>query len=99
MRILIADAFPEEHRSRIAEVHDCAYEPDTTAERLPDRLPGCEVLVVRSTRVTAEALRSADALRLVIRAGSGTNTIDRDTAARSGIEVANVPGGNAVAAA
>lgn len=99
MRILIADAFPDEHRYRIAEAHDCAYEPDTTADQLPGRLAGRDVLVVRSTRVTAEALRSADALRLVIRAGSGTNTIDRDTAARSGIDVANVPGGNAIAVA
>src|SRR5699024_6266898 len=78
MRILVADSFPEEHRNRLAEAHDCAYEPDTTADQLPDRLVGCEVLVVRSTRVTAEALESADALRLVVRAGSGTNTIDRD---------------------
>jgi D-3-phosphoglycerate dehydrogenase / 2-oxoglutarate reductase len=99
MRILVADAFPEEHRSRLADAHYCAYEPDTTADQLPARLAGREVLVVRSTRVTAEALESADALRLVIRAGSGTNTIDRDAAARLGIHVCNVPGRNAIAVA
>ncbi|MHA6800200.1 NAD(P)-dependent oxidoreductase [Bounagaea algeriensis] len=99
MRILVADSFPEEHRNRLAEAHDCAYEPDTTADQLPDRLVGCEVLVVRSTRVTAEALESADALRLVVRAGSGTNTIDRDAASRLGIHVSNVPGRNAIAVA
>ncbi|GAA2363574.1 hypothetical protein GCM10009854_49150 [Saccharopolyspora halophila] len=99
MRILVADAFPEQHRNRLAEAHDCAYEPDTTAEQLPARLGGCEVLVVRSTRVTAEALENADALRLVIRAGSGTNTIDCDAASRLGIRVANVPGRNAIAVA
>jgi len=99
MRVLVADAFPEEHRSRLAEAHDSAYEPDTTADQLATRLPGCEVLVVRSTRVTAEALESADSLRLVIRAGSGTNTIDCDAASRLGIHVCNVPGRNAVAVA
>lgn len=99
MRILIADAFPEEHRGRLAEDHDCDYEPDTTADQLPVRLAGYDVLVVRSTRVTARALESADALRLVIRAGSGTNTIDRDTCSRLGIHVSNVPGRNAIAVA
>ncbi|MFC7339785.1 NAD(P)-dependent oxidoreductase [Saccharopolyspora griseoalba] len=99
MRVLVADAFPEEHRNRLAEAHECAYEPDTTADQLPARLAGCEVLVVRSTRVTAEALQAADALRLVIRAGSGTNTIDRETASRLGVHVCNVPGRNAIAVA
>ncbi|RRO18705.1 hydroxyacid dehydrogenase [Saccharopolyspora rhizosphaerae] len=99
MRILIADAFPEEHLDRIAAAHDCAYEPDTTANQLTDRIGDREVLVVRSTRVTAETLADARSLRLVVRAGSGTNTIDRDAASRLGIHVANVPGRNAVAVA
>lgn len=99
MKILIADAFPEEHRDRLAAAHDCAYEPDTTADQLADRIGGCAVLVVRSTRVTAETLQAADSLRLVIRAGSGTNTIDRDAASRLGIHVSNVPGRNAIAVA
>lgn len=99
MRILIADAFPEEHRNRLAAAHDCDYEPDTTADQLPADLAGYESLVVRSTRVTAQALESADALRLVIRAGSGTNTIDTDAASRLGIRVCNVPGRNAIAVA
>ncbi|GAB3686739.1 NAD(P)-dependent oxidoreductase [Saccharopolyspora tripterygii] len=99
MRILVADVFPEEHRNRLAAAHDCDYEPDTTADQLPAELAGYESLVVRSTRVTAQALESADALRLVIRAGSGTNTIDTDAASRLGIRVCNVPGRNAIAVA
>ncbi|TWF95452.1 NAD(P)-dependent oxidoreductase [Saccharopolyspora dendranthemae] len=99
MRILVADAFPEEYRHRLVAAHDCDYEPDTTADQLPAELAGYEVLVVRSTRVTAQALESADALRLVLRAGSGTNTIDHDAASRLGIHVCNVPGRNAIAVA
>jgi len=100
MRVLVADAFPEEARAEIAaRGHDCSYEPDLTAEQLPERVGGFDVLVVRSTRVEAAAIAAADALRMVIRGGSGTNTIDCDAAADRGIYVCNVPGRNAVAVA
>jgi D-3-phosphoglycerate dehydrogenase / 2-oxoglutarate reductase len=100
MKILIADTFPEPYRARLADDgHECAYEPDTTADQLPDRVPGFDCLIVRSTRVRADALRASDTLRLVIRAGSGTNTIDSATAAERGVHVCNVPGRNAIAVA
>ncbi|WP_019814206.1 NAD(P)-dependent oxidoreductase [Saccharomonospora saliphila] len=101
MRIFLADSFPDTSRSALADRgHDCAYEPDTTAGALAERLPGHDVLVVRSTKVTAETIEAAaDTLRLVIRAGSGTDTIDRDAAAARGICVCNVPGRNAPAVA
>lgn len=100
MRILIADAFPQAYLAELAERgHVCVHEPDTTTDRLPGELAGCEVLVVRSTEVTAAALEGADALRMVVRAGSGTNTIDCEAASRRGIHVCNVPGRNAVAVA
>ena len=100
MRILIADAFPDASLTEIAERgHDCARAPEVSAEQLPDHLAGCDILVVRSTKVTRAALEAADSLRVVIRAGSGTNTIDRDAATELGIAVCNVPGRNAVAVA
>jgi D-3-phosphoglycerate dehydrogenase len=58
-----------------------------------------DVLVVRSTRVTGSLFAAAPALRLVVRAGSGTNTIDCDEATRAGVLVANVPGRNSIAVA
>lgn len=100
MRILVADAFPEASLTELADrAHDCVYEPDTSSEELPDKLVGCDALIVRSTKVPAAAIEAADALRLVIRAGSGTNTIDCDAASSRGIHVCNVPGRNAVAVA
>ncbi|MEV0702581.1 NAD(P)-dependent oxidoreductase [Saccharopolyspora sp. NPDC050389] len=100
MRVLLADAFPAAHLAELAEHgHDCAYRPDTTTDQLADRLAGFDALVVRSTRVPASAFERADGLRLVIRAGSGTNTIDREAASRRGIHVCNVPGRNAAAVA
>jgi D-3-phosphoglycerate dehydrogenase len=100
MKILIADTFPETYRERLVDDgHECAYEPDSTAADLPDRVPGFEGLIVRSTKVQADTLRASDTLRLVIRAGSGTNTIDSATAAERGVHVCNVPGRNAIAVA
>jgi D-3-phosphoglycerate dehydrogenase len=100
MKLLIADTFPETYRERLVDDgHECAYEPDVSADDLPERVPGFDGLVVRSTKVQADTLRASDTLRLVIRAGSGTNTIDSATAAERGVHVCNVPGRNAIAVA
>jgi len=100
MKILFADAFPADHfAAAVARGHECALKAELTAETLPEAIAGYQALVVRSTRVTAETFARADALKLVVRAGAGTNTIDKDTAAGRGICVCNVPGRNAIAVA
>lgn len=100
MRLLIVDELPEHARTALAERgHECVYEPEMGPDDLAGRLRGVEVLVVRSTAVSAETIDAADDLEMIIRAGSGTNTIDCDAAARRGIYVCNVPGRNAVAVA
>lgn len=100
MRILVADVFPDASRAELTgRGHECVYEPDTSADHLPAVLAGYDALIVRSTKVTAAAFAAADSLRLVVRAGSGTNTIDCEAAARHGAYVCNVPGRNAVAVA
>jgi D-3-phosphoglycerate dehydrogenase len=57
-----------------------------------------DVLVVRSTKVTAEMLDAGN-LGLIVRAGAGYNTIDVAAASARGIYVSNCPGRNAVAVA
>ena len=100
MRILLADAFPQPQLERLREEgHACDLAPTLTGDDLPRALSGFEALVVRSTRVTATALEAADSLRLVVRAGAGTNTIDTARARELGIDVCNVPGANALAVA
>jgi len=102
MRLLIADTLEswgvEEFRNR---GFDVAYEPSLEGDALQDALARtrAEVLVVRSTRVTASMLEAAPALGLVVRAGAGVNTIDVAAASRRSIFVANCPGKNAVAVA
>ncbi|HET9672430.1 MAG TPA: hydroxyacid dehydrogenase, partial [Actinomycetota bacterium] len=100
MRVLFADAVDPSTLEALAEQgHECDADPSITADELPDRLAGVEALVVRSTRVTAEAIAAAKDLELIVRAGAGTNTIDVEAASQLGIYVTNVPGRNAIAVA
>lgn len=100
MRLLIADRFPDAQREVLTALgHVVTYDPELAAETLGAALAGHDVVVVRSTKVTADALAAADTLRLVIRAGSGTDTIDREAASVKGVAVCNVPGRNAIAVA
>jgi D-3-phosphoglycerate dehydrogenase / 2-oxoglutarate reductase len=100
MRILVADRLPDRFVEAMeARGHECVVDPGLTDVTLPGSIGGVDVLVVRSTSVTASVFAAADSLRLVVRAGSGTNTIDCDEATRTGVLVANVPGRNSVAVA
>ena len=76
-----------------------AYEPDATADNLPARMGDTKVLVVRSKKVTAEAIKAAKSLSLIVRAGAGVNTIDLEAASKQGVYVANCPGKNTDAVA
>ena len=100
MRILIADKLSVNCATALAELGlEVVNQPDLTAEQIPDALEGVGAIVVRSTRVTAEALERGQDLSLVIRAGAGVNTIDLPMASRRGIYVANCPGKNTSAVA
>jgi D-3-phosphoglycerate dehydrogenase len=57
-----------------------------------------DVLVVRSAKIS-EGILNAGALKLVVRAGAGYNTIDVAAASRRGIYVSNCPGKNSIAVA
>jgi D-3-phosphoglycerate dehydrogenase / 2-oxoglutarate reductase len=100
MRVLFADAVDPSTVAVLTERgHESVAEPTLSADDLPRRIPGFEVLVVRSTKVTAATIEAADALELIIRAGAGTNTIDVGAASEVGVYVTNVPGRNAIAVA
>jgi D-3-phosphoglycerate dehydrogenase len=70
-----------------------------TPETLPPEAASAEILVVRSTVVSAAHLPALPRLKLIIRAGSGIDTIDATAAALRGIQVLNCPGKNADAVA
>jgi D-3-phosphoglycerate dehydrogenase len=101
MKILIADKFEQSGIEGLkAAGCEVVSDPDLKDDALRDALAatGAEVLVVRSTRVTAPML-DAGRLSLVVRAGAGYNTIDVAAASKRGIYVSNCPGKNAIAVA
>ena len=69
-------------------------------EELIKIIPEYDALIVRSdTTVTAKILQAGDKLKIVGRAGVGTDNIDKKVAAELGIAVENTPFGNTNAAA
>ncbi len=102
MKILIADKFEKVGIDGLKEL-GCAVVslPDLVADALPVALKEHDpnVLIVRSTKVTGEALRSGTSLSLVIRAGAGIDTIDVNAASDLGVFVSNCPGKNSIAVA
>jgi len=61
--------------------------------------PDCYALIVRSEKITQEVIDTLPALKVIIRAGAGYNTIDTLYARKKSIDVMNTPGANANAVA
>lgn len=100
MKILYADSVDESGPERLrASGHECTIEPGLSAETLPEAIADHDILVVRSTEVTAETIAAGTDLGLIVRAGAGTDNIDQAAASGRGIFVCNVPGRNAIAVA
>ena len=100
MNILIADSLDDTAVEQLRAAGDeVVLAQGLTAETIPDHIGDAEVLVVRSTAVTAAAIDSGKRLALIVRAGAGTNTIDTAHAAANAVLVCNVPGRNAIAVA
>jgi D-3-phosphoglycerate dehydrogenase len=102
MKVMIADAFPERRITELRHlgcevVVDPTLKEDSLEAALEESNP--DILIVRSTRVTGDMMTRCSGLSLIIRAGSGYNTIDVKTASERSVYVANCPGKNAVAVA
>ena len=88
MKVLVADQFEQSgldglEAAGCVVTYDAALKDDALVAAL--RESQAEVLIVRSTRVTAAMMDAGD-LALVIRAGAGYNTID--------VAAASEPGGD-----
>lgn len=102
MRILVADKLAPFVSGRLQDagaevIVDTLAKDARLTERVRELDP--DVLIVRSTKVTAADIGAGRSLALVIRAGAGVNTIDLKAASARGVYVANCPGKNAVAVA
>ena len=102
MRILCADTLADELLEPLrSEGHEVVVDAALTVDTLPAALAEnpADVLVVRSTKVNREAITASNQLGLIVRAGAGTDNIDKLSASEHGVYVSNVPGKNAIAVA
>lgn len=101
MKVLIADKFEQSGQDGLRAIGcEVAYQPDLKEDSLVAaiREMAPDALVVRSTKVTEEMM-DGGALKLIVRAGAGYNTIDVAAASARGIYVSNCPGKNSIAVA
>lgn len=69
-------------------------------EELKARIGEYQGLIIRSaTKVTADVVDSAVNLKVIGRAGSGLDNVDKGAATKKGIVVMNTPGGNTITTA
>ena len=102
MRVLIADKLPHTANAALIEQgFEVLSNPDLAGDALIDAIASHDpaVLIVRSTRVTAEHIQAGSSLSLIVRAGAGVNTIDSEACSNQGVFVTNCPGKNADAVA
>ena len=99
-RVLIPTKLDPLARQALEKKGFCVVQDaETELVELARAHPETGAMVVRSERVTPEVIDLLPRLKLVVRAGSGTNTIDTKYARRKGIDVMNTPGANANAVA
>jgi D-3-phosphoglycerate dehydrogenase len=100
MKILVADSIAEEGIQLLRSYAQVDVQTKLTPEQLKAIIGNYDALIVRSqTQVRAEVIELGMNLKVIGRAGVGTDNIDVDAATRNGIVVVNAPTGNTVAAA
>lgn len=101
-KVLISDKLGADGVEVLEAAEDVAVDVRTglSETELIDIIGDYDALLIRSgTQVTAEVLEAATRLRVVGRAGVGTDNVDVDAATRRGVIVMNTPGANTTATA
>lgn len=101
MKVLISDNIAPKC---IEILKNAGLEVDVKTGMKPDELKSCigeyHGLVIRSaTKVTSEIIEAAKNLKVIGRAGSGLDNVDKTAATKKGIVVMNTPGGNTITTA
>jgi D-3-phosphoglycerate dehydrogenase len=99
-KVLILEAVHPEAVRLLKERYIVEVSLETPRERLIERIKSADALIVRSvTQVDRRLLACAPKLRVIGRAGTGTDNIDLACAQQRGIPVLTVPEGNVVSVA
>ncbi len=101
MKVLVSDNISSKG---VEILKKAGLEVDVKTGMKPDELKACigeySGLIIRSaTKVTADIIEAASNLKVIGRAGSGLDNVDKAAASKKGIVVMNTPGGNTVTTA
>jgi D-3-phosphoglycerate dehydrogenase / 2-oxoglutarate reductase len=100
MRILANDGIAEDGKALLENAGFEVITDKIPQDELSNRINDFDVLVVRSaTKVTADILKNASRLKLVVRAGVGIDNIDQVAAKQAGIAVTNTPNSSTLSVA
>jgi D-3-phosphoglycerate dehydrogenase len=101
-RVIVLDTLAKEGLDMLQAAPGIEYEVRTglKGELLREALAQFDGAICRSgVQITADALEGNRRLKAIVRAGVGTDNIDKDAATRWGIVVMNTPGGNTLSTA
>lgn len=101
-RTIILDTFAREGLELLEQAENIEYEVRTglQGEALRSALLEYDGAICRSgVKITAETLEGNRRLKAIVRAGVGTDNIDKTAATRRGIVVMNTPAGNTISTA
>ena len=101
-RVIVLDNIAEEGLAKLEAANNIEFDVKTglTGEELKAELANYDGAVCRSgVKITAESLEDNNTLKAIVRAGVGTDNIDKPASTRLGIVVMNTPAGNTVSTA
>ena len=101
-RVIVLDNIAAEGLAKLEAADNIDFDVKTglTGEELKAELANYDGAVCRSgVKITAESLEGNNTLKAIVRAGVGTDNIDKPASTRLGIVVMNTPAGNTVSTA
>ena len=101
-RVIVLDNIAAEGLAKLEAADNIDFDVKTglTGEELKAELANYDGAVCRSgVKITAESLEGNKSLKAIVRAGVGTDNIDKPASTRLGIVVMNTPAGNTVSTA
>jgi len=100
MNILIISSISPDAIEQLSRRHNVACSFNPPIERLKSQIRDREVIILRSgVCLSAESMECAPKLKLVIRAGSGTDNLDLDYINKRGLKLERIPEPGAYAVA
>jgi D-3-phosphoglycerate dehydrogenase len=101
-RVIVLDTLAQEGLDMLAAAPGIEFDVRTglKGDALRQALTQYEGAICRSgVQISADALEGNRRLKAIVRAGVGTDNIDKEAATRTGIVVMNTPGGNTLSTA